>query len=177
MISGARLLDLVSPTARVFPEYFVDGADINESLDHGAANCAVRAYAGGLLLRQAYPNPELYIIEFGFAPEHGQQHIGSYGNYTHMGHAAVRFYVPGNQPNILESYTNSMLEIVTPDDEHQRYIWNSLQEGYRAYLDLAGMDDVVIDPDEILRCLINKINFTEPLIRNPTSLPLPPIHS
>jgi hypothetical protein len=157
MISPVRLLDVVSPMAAILPEYYHDEADINAALDHGVANCAVRAYAGGLLLRDSYPNQDLYVIEFGFAPEHGGEHLGENGLYTRMGHAATRFFVPGNSPMILESYTDSKLEVVTPSDEHVGYTWMSLDEGYRAYLDLAGHDDIEIDPDDILKLVQKRI--------------------
>jgi hypothetical protein len=157
MISPDRLLGVVSPLASVFPDYYHDVADINEALDHGVANCAVRAYAGGLLLRDAYPNPDLYVIQFGIAPEHGTAHIGLNGVYTRMGHAAVRFHVPGNQPVVLESYADSMLEAVAPSEEHERQTLMGLDEGYRNYLDRAGLDDVEVEPSEVLRVLLKRI--------------------
>jgi len=157
MISRDRLLDVVSPVAGILPEYYHDIADINEALDHGVANCAVRAYAGGLLLRNSYPIQDLYVIEFGFAPNHGEEHPGKNGVYTHMGHAAVRFFVPGNLPMVLESYTDSMLEVVLPSDEHERYTWMGLDEGYRAYLDRVGLDDIEVVPGEILELFLKRI--------------------
>lgn len=157
MISAQRLLDLASPVTVILPEYHVEQADINEALGHGVANCAARAYAGGLILRHSYPNQDLYAIEFGFAPEHGGEHLGKNGVHTLMGHAAVRFSVHGSTPMVLESYKNSMLEVVSLSEEHEGYIWMDLDEGYRTYLERANVGDIEIDPDNILGGILARI--------------------
>ena len=157
MIPADRLLALAGPVAAVVPEYHVEEADINVALDLGIGNCAVRAYAGGLILRHNYPNPDLYIIEFGFSPEHGGDHLGENGTYTRMGHAATRFTVPGSPPLILESYRDSGIEVIPPNDAHEGFTWMDLDDGYRAYLEESDCIDVLIEPDDILKNLLRRM--------------------
>src|SRR3990167_10320562 len=170
MISAERLLDLAIPIAPILPDYYIEEADINAALDHGVANCAVRAYAGGLILRHSYPTPDLYVVEFGFAPEHGGGHIGETGTYTHMGHAAVRFSVRGSDPMILESYRDSALVVSLPSDQHEGYTWMGLDDGYRAYLDRVDSSDIEIDPDDILKTILKKVEAGHPNHDEPNSL-------
>jgi hypothetical protein len=160
MISRERLLDVVSPVAAILPNYHLEVTDINEALDYGEASCAPRTYAAGLLLREAYPNPDLYSIEFGFTDEHGQEHVGKNGTYTRMGHVAVRFFVPGSTPMIVESHT-STLAVLPVNLRYSKFNWLGLDEGYRAYLDKAGFDDVEIVPNEVLSCLLKKIETVD----------------
>lgn len=154
MTTADAVLKIVEPVAAKMPEYHPDAADINEALDYGIASCAVRAYAGGLLLRHSYPNPNLYVIHFGFAPDHGGEFVGKNGTYVNMGHAVARFWVPEKRPLIIESYTNSSMEVVPPSDEHEDYSWMDLDEGYKTYLERAGLGDVEVDPEEILGFLL-----------------------
>lgn len=145
-----RVLEIVSPIADKMPLYHPDAADINEALDYGVASCAVRAYAAGLLLRDAYPNEGLYTINFGFSPEHGGVYKGKNGNYVRMGHAVTRFWVPEQRPLIVESYNDSKMEITAVEDAHEDFLWWELNEGYKEYLERAGLEDVLVDPQEVL---------------------------
>jgi hypothetical protein len=156
MIARETVLDIVEPVAYAMPEYHVYAADTAEALDDGIASCGARAYASGLLLRHAFPNPNLYGIDFGFSPMHGGQYIGKQGEYIRMGHAVTRLWVPEQHPWVVESYTDSMIEVVPPKDVHDDFIWMDLHEGYREYLKRAGMGDVKVDPDKWLAILLEK---------------------
>ncbi len=154
-----RILSIVEPVASIFPEYHPDAADINESLDpeHGVASCAVRAYAGALLLRDAFPNESLYVIDFGYSPDHGGDFYGVNGKYLKMGHAVTRLWVPEQRPLLVESYSDAGIEVVSPNDTHSDYVWGELHNGYLEYLSKAGLDDVEVDPAEVLDHLKSKI--------------------
>jgi len=153
MISRERVLDVAGQVVGVLPNYHPDAADINEALDDGVASCAARAYAAGLLLRGAYPNPDLYDIKFGFAPEHGTEYAGREGTYVRMGHAVVRFSVLGYKPMIVETYTDGAVEVMSPTEVHEGYTWMELDDGYQTYLDKAELD-LVIRPRELLSHLL-----------------------
>jgi hypothetical protein len=158
MIVHERLLEVVSPLAAIFPSYNIDVSDINEGLDHGTANCGMRAYAAGLLLRHAYPNENLYIVDFGYGGEHGTEHVGENGVYVHMEHAVARFTVPGYVPALVETTDkDGTIAVIPQNDRYSTFIWDGLNEGYRKYLDLAGDEDVQIDPDEILTLLLKRV--------------------
>lgn len=148
-----RIAEVVEPIAYMFPEYHPDAADINEALDHGVASCAVRAYAGTLLLREAFPNKNLYSIDFGYSVEHGGDFHGTNGTYLKMGHAVARLWVPSMSPVIIESYSDSGLEVVEPNNTHDDFVWREPDEGYLAYLALAQLDDIEVDSQEILKLL------------------------
>ncbi|MCA9332903.1 hypothetical protein KDA00_03445 [Candidatus Saccharibacteria bacterium] len=157
MITANRILDTVSVLGETMPEYHPDAADINESLDHGVASCAVRAYAAGLLLRQEFPNENLYVINFGFAHDHGCDFVGENGVYDKMGHAVVGFWVPEKPRLVVETYTDSKFEVIPENDTHEGFVWMGLTEGYREYLARVGHDDIEVDPEEILSFL-NKLS-------------------
>jgi len=148
MIARETLLDVVNPLVEVLPRYHPDAADVNEALDDGVASCAA-----GLLLQEAYPNPNLYDIRFGYAAHHAGDYVGEQGTYVRMGHAVASFCVPGSVPLVIESYTDGSIEVVTPTAEHDSYTWMGLEDGYRTYLAEADLADVEVDPVEILSCL------------------------
>ena len=164
MLSRERVLDVVSPVAMIFPGYHLDAADINEALDDGVASCASRAFASGILLRDAYPNENLYEIKFGVAPEHATEYTGKNGDYVGMGHCVVSFCVPGSTPWIVDSYTDSTIEVVRPSEEHEGYEWAGLEEGYRAYLANAELGDVEVNTDELLAHLVSLGSGTSQVI-------------
>ena len=151
------LFQVVDPLASIFPEYHPDAADINEALDHGVASCAVRAYASALLLRDSFPNESLYVIDFGFSPEHGGDFHGANGKYLKMGHCVTRLWVPEQTPLIVESYNDGGIEIVEPNGSHFNFIWDNPNTGYLRYLTLANMDDIEVNSHEILHLLKSRI--------------------
>lgn len=153
MMTREKLLEVVEPIAPKMPGYHPDALDINAALDDGVASCAVRAYAAGLLLRRKFPNANLYRIDFGFASDHGTDFDGENGTYSKMGHAVVRFWFPEREPVIVESFTDAMLEVTAQSEVHQGFNWMGLDEGYRAYLDIVGLDEVEVDSEEILTIL------------------------
>jgi hypothetical protein len=160
MISHERLLDVVSPLATIFPYYNIDVSDINEGLDHGTANCGMRAYAAGVLLRHAYPNKNLYVVDFGYGGEHGADHVGENGVYVHMEHAVARFTVPGYTPALVETTDqDGSISIISQNDRYDNFIWADLDRGYRKYLDLSGDEDIEIDPNEILSHLLKRVSM------------------
>lgn len=136
------------------PTYHVDALDINESLDYGVASCAVRAFAAGLLIRHQFPNDKLFQVEFGFAAEHGDVYEGKHGRYVQMGHAVTRLWVPEQPPLVVESFTDSKIEVALPEDRHEDFTWMELTRGYKRYLEIAGLEEVEVDPDEILKFLL-----------------------
>lgn len=152
-----RILEVISPIAQIFPGYNPNAADINESLDHGVAGCAVRAYAAGLMIRQAYPNTSLYRVSFGFAPEHGRDYEGDHGPGVFMGHAVARLWIPERPGYIVESYNNASLEITKPGQEHDDYEWDQLTPGYRTYLERAGLGEVEVAEFDIMNCLLKRV--------------------
>ena len=154
-----RVFEIVEPLVDIFPEYHPDAADINESLDYGVASCAVRAYASALLLNEIFPNKNLYDIQYGYSPEHGGEYQGNNGTYLKMGHAVVRLWIPGSQPLVVESYNNSAIEVVYPNETHGDYIWGDAQANYESYLEIAGQDDIEIRPKELLGCLKKLIGY------------------
>lgn len=150
MLLVDQLQEIVRPVASIMPYYYMDAADINGALDHGVANCAARVYAAGLLMRQAFPNKNLYEISFGFSPIHGGLRKGANGQYIEMGHAVTRMWVPEMRSLIIESDNEGRLEVVFPEDKHDDYLWNTLGKGYINYLRLAGMGEVRVRRKEIL---------------------------
>ena len=143
----------------VMPDYHPDAADINEAIDTGTASCAARAYMSALLLRDVLPNERLYGIEFGYAPEHGEDYEGNEGTYIKMGHAVTRLYIPERTPLIVESYTDGSMEALPQDLNYRSFIWNSNpQEGYEKYLAIADID-VAIHDDEITQCFYKQLRI------------------
>lgn len=159
-VNREALLEVVAPIAKLFPEHHPAAADINEALDPEVdmASCAVRAYGAGLLLRRAFPNPDLYQIDFGYADNHGKIFNSSKHQSVsvHMGHAACRFQVPGFRQLIIESDEDATIQVIPPLG-HENFVWKELTEGYTEYLQKAQIDDVVIDPDEITEVMVRRI--------------------
>jgi hypothetical protein len=153
-----RIIDGATLTIpMVMPEYHPDAADINEAIDTGVASCAARAYMSALLLRDALPNDRLYGIEFGYAPEHGEDFQGNEGAYIKMGHAVTRLYIPEQRPLIIESYTDGSMEVFPQDRNYDTFIWNiNTKEGYEQYLAIADIDTSIRDAD-ITRCFYKQL--------------------
>lgn len=149
------LWDIAEDVTRIFPEYHPDAADINEALDHGVASCAVRAYATGVLARHKFPNPDLYPIDFGWDPAHGGEFRGENGIYTNMGHAVLKVWAPG-QPLVIDSNKDAGMDVDEPVTSHMSYVYHDLHKGYRIYLDIADLDDIEFDPENVLELLLNK---------------------
>jgi len=156
MVMKEAILDTLSPAAHNFPHYNVDVSDINEALDHGIANCAVRAYANGLLLREAYPSERPFGVQFGFDKTHGDELIGENGKYIKNGHAVVNLWLPDQDFLVVESFTNSEVTVAFPNEDHDEMIWMNLDAGYLTYLWLAGLGEVEVNPDEILNVMQKK---------------------
>lgn len=156
MVMKESILDTLSPAAHNFPHYNVDAADINEALDHGIANCAVRAYASGLLLREEYPYEGRYGVQFGFAKEHGEELVGKNGTYLKMGHAVTSLWVPDRDFLVIESFTDTTTTVTLPTDVHDEFTWMDLDAGYLMYLWKAGLGEVEVNPDEILNVMQKK---------------------
>ena len=155
----AAIGELIAPVAPIFPSYHPDAADINEALDPlqgNVASCAVRAYAAGLLIRAAYPNPNLYQVEFGIDPEHGGTYQGSNGNYPLMGHAVSRLWSIERCRIVVETDNRGRIEVVSQDDRHDAYDWLQLDEGYQEYLRRASIE-THINPKEVLAALQDSI--------------------
>lgn len=154
------LYRIIEPVPAIFPDYHPYALDINEALDpqYGAANCAVRAYAAGLLIRNVYPTDSgLYNINFGIGPDHATDFESKDGEVTAwMGHAIIRVWVPEQDPLIIDSDKDAAMDI-PPVNSYQSYNWYDLDEGYRTYLAEAGHGDIEIDPDEILGFLNKRI--------------------
>ena len=141
----------------IMPDYHPDAADINEAIDTGVASCAARAYMSALLLRSTLPNENLYGIEFGFAPEHGEDYVGEEGTYIKMGHAIARLYIPERRPLIIESFTDGSLEVISNDLDYQSFVWNANPKvGYEQYLEIADIDSAIHD-DEIVHCFYKQL--------------------
>jgi len=144
----------------VMPDYHPDAADVNEAIDTGVASCAARAYLSTILLRGVLTNTSLYGIDFGYAPEHGDDYDGHEGTYIKMGHAVGRLYVPEKPPLILESYNDGSLEVVAQDPSYNSFMWSSdPKTGYREYLTKADLD-VELNDNEIIRCFYKQLQRT-----------------
>ena len=154
-----RILDAaVSFIPVLMPGYHPDAADINEAIDHGVASCAARSYAAALFLRHALPNEDLYRIDFGFSPEHGEDYQGENGTYIKMGHAVARLWVPEQTPVIVETFDDASIELIHPMDTHDSFIWDSATAGYKDYPERADVETVV-EPPEILRTMFRQLKL------------------
>ncbi len=158
MIARESVRRVVDPLRSIFPGYHPDAADINEALDLGVASCAVRAFTAGLLLRQAFPNPTMYGVEYGFDKQHGGEYLGENGSYLLMGHAVVRLTTPAGFTHVVESDKRGTFAVVSPDEIHDRYAWEGLLEGYQDYLAQADMGEVEIDPAEVLTVVERRLS-------------------
>lgn len=150
------LWEITEQVVGIFPEYHPDAADINEALDHGVASCAVRAYASGLLARHAFPNANILPIDFGWDPKHGGDFRGENGIYTNMGHAVTKVWVPG-RPLIVDSSKTGSMDVDDAVTSHADYVYHDLNVGYKHYLDIADLDDVEVDPEDVLAQIQKKI--------------------
>lgn len=150
--------------AELVPNYHADAADINESLDTGWASCASRSYAVASVLRHDFPNPNIYQLSFGYAPEHGEEIVTKSGERAlKMGHTVIGIFLPGERPLVIDSYSDATFEIKPNiSDEYAGYsnIWDpsrDVSQTYYEYLVEAGMEDLEIRPDDILRQILSKI--------------------
>lgn len=148
-------LDIIcNNIVELFPKYNVDAADINESLDTGVANCAVRAYAASLLLGLAFPNKKLFQIDFGYDTDlHGLTGQGKEGQHIIMGHAVVRVVLSEQRPSYLETYTDGGVEVNSTSDRFDTFDWYPPDVGYTKYLHEGGYGDVAVNPSDILRVI------------------------
>ena len=155
-----RELDIICGTlVELFPKYDVDAADANESLDTGVANCAVRAYVASLLLRLAFPNKELYQIDFGYDTDlHGLTGQGKEGQHIIMGHAVARVTQPERLPFCIETYTDGGIEVISTSDRFDMFEWFQPELGYYLYLYEGGYGDVEVDKTDILSIISSKIS-------------------
>lgn len=155
-----RVLDAaVSFIPVLMPGYHPDAADINEAIDHGVASCAARSYAAALLLRHALPNDNLYQLDFGYSPEHGENYKGVNGEYIKMGHAVTRLWIPEQTPIIIETFDDASIELIHPNDTHAQFLWNNASAGYQDYLLKADLGDIEINPNEILKTMFKQLKL------------------
>lgn len=149
MIHRHTLQDIIRPLEKAFPKYNLQTSLLDVALETRAANCAVRAYASGLLIRAAYPDTDQVQIQFGFDIKHGEDRVGLTGVRPLIGHTLLK--VVDKQasktayPMIIESYNNNESMVVQRPADMKRFEYHTLPSGYQLWLDQLGYD-VSVDP-------------------------------
>jgi hypothetical protein len=146
MLYERKIEDLMQAVAPLVPRYEINAVDINEALDYGVGNCAVRCYIVGALLKDQIPRDHINV-KFGYTEdEHGLR----YGKRIY-GHAALSLWVAGEQ-TIVDTDTRSQA-FLDQDTSSFPYEWYDLSVGYRKYLDELDRNDVRFNRHDIVRVI------------------------
>lgn len=149
MIQRQTLHDIVKPLERIFPKYYLKASLLDAAFETKTANCAVRAYASGLLIREAYPDLDQVEIEFGFEAKHGEEFDSLVGVNRLITHALLKVVdkqAPKDaRPIIVESYNTAKSMVVQRPADMRRFEYHTVASGYQQYLDRLGYD-VSVNP-------------------------------
>lgn len=154
MLYENKILGLMDKAAPLIPRYEINAVDINEALDFGVGNCAVRAYALGCLLKDQFPDPDLLTIKFGYTEaEHGL--VAGKRIY---GHAALSLWSGDGEQVVIDSDTKSRA-FIDGYPLNFPYNWVDLSVGYRQYLDELDRRDVRFSRPDITRVIKHRLGI------------------
>ncbi len=142
---------VIEDTVSLVPRYEVNAVDVNEALDYGVGNCAVRAFLAGCQLLDSI-SPDMLDVRFGYTEdEHGL--IDGKRIY---GHAVLGLWTPDGQARVVESGPNG--EMCLEQIHDYTFNWYCLSKGYRKYLEELDRYDVRFNRIDVTRVIKAKLD-------------------
>lgn len=141
-----QLEKIIDRTVTLVPRYEVNAVDVNEALDFGVGNCAVRAYLAGCQVLDKL-DPDNIEVRFGYTDDNH----GLIEGKRIYGHAVIGLWTPDGQARVVESGPDG--EMYLEQVQGYGFDWKCLGVGYRQYLDELDRRDVRFSRPDVTKTI------------------------